>query len=94
MKKLFHMLMPYLNKKLYFDRAYCCRKDGKLNIACAFCGNIANAVGVVTIGKSEFNLPVCKPHVERYLKSHPNNPANAARYFPFKFKLNLKNREN
>lgn len=94
MKKLFFSLYQYYGIKLFFNRAYAVHStDGKTfkrNKCCFLCGNIANAGAQIVIGKTEFVVPVCKPHAEKYLLLHDPELLDKIRYYPFIFKMNLK----
>jgi hypothetical protein len=71
-KKLFYTLLPYHNRRYYHGRSMrwmIADKRGK-DVGCLFCGNIANAIGRVTIRDMEFNIPVCKGHVRDYMDRH------------------------
>lgn len=64
--------MPFYNERYYAGRGVrwiIQDKNGKTPY-CFCCGNFANGVGVVNIGKVEFSLPMCKAHVSSYMDKH------------------------
>lgn len=77
MEKLrFQLLLPYLDAKFYtgkFIRWMISDRQGK-NVYCAFCGNYANGVGHIKKGHFNFNLPICKKHVQQLSKEVANAP--------------------
>lgn len=90
MKKLFHLLLPYLNKKYFPGKGirWIIRDAKGKTPYCIFCGSYANGVGVVKIMKSTFFIPLCKSHVCSYLDKH--KPEGWEITAPFAIRINLK----
>lgn len=90
MKKKIWSLMQYLDAKWYTGRGirWMIRGRNGRTPYCAFCGNFANAVGIVEYKQMTFNLPICKTHVTSYLDKH--KPDGWAFMAPAAFKMNIK----
>ncbi len=99
MKQLFHLLMPYLNKKYWpgagirwiiSDRIGLGKRAGKGRaIDCLFCGNFANGVGHIHFMKNDFYIPICKSHSGQYMDRHSNGEPWELT-FPTIIKMNIK----
>lgn len=76
MKRLFWILMPYYNKYYYPGNGirWIIQDEQRKTPYCFCCGNYANGVAVVKIGKAEFQLPICKKHSRDYMDKHTDNP--------------------
>lgn len=72
MKNLFWLLMPYINKRYRPGKGirWILQDERGKTPYCFCCGNYANVVGVVRIGKQVFHLPICKTHTYSWMNTH------------------------
>lgn len=76
MKKLFWLLMPYFNKRYRPGNGirWIIQDEKGKTPYCFCCGNFANAVGIVKMGKNAFFLPICKTHAISWMDKHTDGP--------------------
>ncbi len=90
MKELFHLLLPFLDKKWYPGKGirWIIRDSQGHTPYCVFCGNYANVVGRVKFMGQTFNLPICKTHTMSYMDKH--HPEGWELNAPTVIKMNVK----